>query len=105
MVKCEIEKLEVNAEPTLKDAHVACGDCYITYFFTWNISSLIPNKTESVPGYFSAPSLYRCLCLVKGIPQETSGLVLTTCECESSPGLAYANGRLECFPPLWGSSL
>lgn len=69
-------------------------------FFYFEYQLFNPDKTESVPGYFSAPSLYRCLCLVRVIPQETSGLALTTCECGSSPGPAYATGRLEWFPPL-----
>lgn len=75
--------------PRSKDAHVVCGDCYITYFFTWNISSLILNKTESVLDYFSAPSLYRCLCLVKVIPQETSGLALILSVELSRAGLCH----------------
>lgn len=64
VVKCEIQELEVTAEPTLKDAR---GDCYITYFFTLNISSSIPTKIKSVPNYFSAPLLYLRFCMSRAI--------------------------------------
>lgn len=63
MARCEIAKLEVKAEPTLRDARGACGDCYITYFFYFEHKLFNPKQNQVCAYLLRCSLLYLCLCM------------------------------------------